>query len=134
MQKMAISHAWALAMTGVVSACDRTNETRMFTKGVEYVIAEAALFWDGLVKISASVKNVRSDHFATEFTACVAARYALLRRFGFACLVTDIVSRADDIRTATSVYIITARMPMAVHKLDAEFVAVNCAENGIPMV
>ena len=134
MQKMAMSYALILAMTGVVSACDRTGDARMSAKSVEYMSTKAELIGDGLVKISASVKNVQSDHLATEFANCVAARYALLRGFGFARLVTDSVSRDDDIRTATSVYSITARLPPGVRKLDAEVVAVNCAENGIPMV
>ena len=134
MHKLAMTYALVLAMTGVVSACDRTGETWVSAKGVEYVSTEAELIGDGLVIISASVKNVESDHFATEFAACVAARYALLRGFGFARLVTDSVNRTDDIRTATSVYSSTARLLAGVRKLDAEVVAVNCAENGIPMV
>ena len=106
----------------------------MSTQGMDYVSAESELIGDGLVKISASVKNAESDHFASEFAACVVARYALLRGFGFARLVTDSVSRTEDIRTATSVYSITAHLPAGVRKLDAEIIAVNCAENGIPMV
>ena len=134
MQKMTMSYALVLAMTGVVSACDRTGEKLMFTKGVEYMSTEAELMGDGLVRISACVRNVQSSHFATEFAACVAARYAFLRGFGFARLVTDSVNRADDIRTAISIYSSTARLLAGVRKLDAEVVAVNCAENGIPMV
>lgn len=134
MPKMAMLYALVLAMTGIVSACDRTGDSRMSAKDVEYISTNAELIGDGLVKFSASVKNVQSDHFATEFATCVAARYALLNGFGFARLVTDSVSRDDDIRTATSVYSITARLPPGARKLDAEVVAVNCAENGIPMV
>ena len=134
MQKMAMSYALILAMTGVVSACDRTGDARMSAKSVQYTSTKADLIGDGSLKISASVRNVQSDHFATEFATCVAARYALLHGFGFARLVTDSVSRDDDIRTATSVYSITARLPPGARKLDAEVVAVNCAENGIPMV
>ena len=134
MQKMAMSYALILAMTGVVLACDRTGDARMSAKSVEYMSTKAELIGDGLVKISASVKNVQSDHFFTQFATCAAALYALLCGFSFARLVTDSVSRDDDIRTATSVYSITARLPPGVRKLDAEVVAVNCAENGIPMV
>ena len=134
MQKMAMSYALILAMTGVVSACDRTGDVRMAANSVEYTSTKADLIGDGLVKMSASVKNIQSDHFATEFASCVAARYALLSEYGFARLVTDSVSKDDDIRTATSVYSIAARLPSGVRKIDAEVVAVNCAENGIPMV
>lgn len=134
MQTMAMSYALVLAMTGVVSACDRSGETRMSQKGLEYVSNEAQLIGDVLVKISASVKNVESDHFATEFATRFTVRYALLRGFDFARLVTDNVSRADDINNATSVYSITAPLPAGARKLYAEVVAINCAENGIPMV
>ena len=134
MQKMAMSHALVLAMMGVVSVCDRTGDKLMSTKCVEYMFTEAELIGEVLVRISDSVTNVQSDHFVTEFAACVAARYAFLRGFGFARLVTDSVSRADDVRTATSVYSSTSRLPARVRKLDADVVAVNCAENGIPMV
>ena len=134
MRQMTMLYTLVLAMTGVVSACERTGATALSTRGVNYVSAEAELIGDGLVKIFASVKNAESDHFASDFAACVAARYALLRGFGFARLVTDSVSLTQDIRTATSVYSITARLPAGVRKLDAEVVAVNCAENGIPMV
>ena len=121
-------------MTGVVSACDRSGETRMSQKGLEYVSNEAQLIGDVMVKISASVKNVESDHFATEFATRFTVRYALLRGFDFARLVTDNVSRADDISNVTSVYSITAPLPAGARKLYAEVVAINCAENGIPMV
>ena len=134
MRKMAMSYGLVLVMTGAVSACYKTDDTWMSAKGLEYMSTTAELIGDGLVKISASVKNVQSDHFATEFATCVAARYALLRGFGLARLVTDSVSRDDNIRTATSVYSISARLPPGVRKMDAEVVAVNCAENGIPMV
>mgnify|MGYP001489139111 CR=1 FL=1 len=49
MQKMAMSYALVLAMTGVVSACDRSGETRMSQKGLEYVSNEAQLIGDVLV-------------------------------------------------------------------------------------
>ena len=134
MRQMAMSYALILVMAGIVSACDRTSAPTVSTQGVDYMSAESELIGDGLVKISASVKNAESDHFASEFAACVAARYALLRGFGFARMVTSGVSRTEDVRTATSVYSITARLPAGVRKLDAEVVAVNCAENGVPMV
>ena len=134
MRQMAMLYALVLAMAGVVSACDQMVSTPMSTKAVDYVSAEAELIGDGLVKISASVKNAESDYLASAFAACVAARYALLRGFGFVHLVADSVSHTGNVRTATSVYGITARLPAGVRKLDAEVVAVNCAENGIPMV
>ena len=135
MRQLALSYALILAMAGVVSACDQTRvATPASYEAVEYVSANSELIGDGLVKVSASVKNAQSDKFASDFAACVAARYALLRGFGFARLVTDTVTRSDDIRTATSVFSISARLPAGVRKLDAEVVAVNCAENGIPMV
>ena len=134
MQKMAISYALVLATLGVASACDQTRETRMSTGGLEYVSTEAELIGDGLVKISAFVKNVESDDFDAVFTACVAAPYVLLRGFAFGREISGSISQIDDIRTATSIYIFNARLPAGVRKLDAEVVAVNCAKNGIPMV
>ena len=134
MQKMTMSYALVLTMTGIVSACYWTGEKLMYTKGVEYMSTEVELIGDGPVRISTCVRNVQSSHYATEFAACVTARYAFLLGFGFARLVTDSVNRADDIRTATSVYSSTARLLAGVRKLNAEVVAVNCAENGITMV
>ena len=134
MQKMAMSYVLILARSSVVSACLETRETRISTKGVEYVSTEAELIEDGLVKISAYVKNVESDHFSAKFAAFGAALHVRLRGLGFASGITDSARRIDDIRIATSIYSINARLPAEVRKLDTEVDAVNCAENGIPLV
>ena len=68
------------------------------------------------------------------YAECAAAQYALIRGFGFARHLRTNVVQEGGIWRGDAVYTISPALPDGVKKIDAEVVAADCAENGIPMV
>ena len=62
------------------------------------------------------------------------AQYTLIRGFGFARHVRTNVVEEGGIWRGDAVYTISPALPDGITKIDAEVVAADCAENGIPMV
>ena len=71
-----------------------------------------------------------SDRYAE----CAAAQYALIRGYGFARHLRTNVDEEGGIWRGDAVYTISSALPRGLKTIDAEVVAADCAENGIPMV
>jgi hypothetical protein len=89
---------------------------------------------DGLVRVRVDVKNAKQDAAVLSFANCTAARYAIDRGFAFARHIMSTLDYKFDLKSAEAVYLLSATLPPGSKKLDVEVVAINCAENGIPMV
>ena len=75
------------------------------------------------------------DRDAVErYAECAAARYALIRGYGFARHVRTNVSEEAGIWRADAVYTISPALPRGIGLIDAEVVAENCVREGIPTV
>lgn len=67
-----------------------------------------------------------------EYAECVAAAFTLKQGFGFSRHIRTNRSNTGGIWRADAVYSITPTLPRGSRTMDAEVIAQNCAERGIP--
>jgi len=95
---------------------------------------ETRLLDGDLVNFHVSMGGARDAGDVERYAECAAAQYALIRGYGFARHLRTSVSEEAGIWQGDAVYTISAALPRGLLTIDAEVVAANCAENGIPMV
>ena len=95
---------------------------------------ETRLLDGDLVNFNVSMAGARGPGDVTAYAECAAAQYALIRGYGFARHLRTNVSESSGLWRADAVYTISPALPRGLRTIDAEVVAANCAENGIPMV
>ncbi|WP_037271633.1 lipoprotein [Roseovarius mucosus] len=100
----------------------------------EYRGIETRLLDGDLVNFHVSMRGARDPGDVERYAECAAAQYALIRGYGFARHLRTSVSEEAGIWQGDAVYTISAALPRGLLTIDAEVVAANCAENGIPMV
>ena len=119
----------------LITGCEKSLAERHSSDlQIEYVSATSELIEDGMVRIRVVVRNAKQGSEVLYFANCAAARYAINRGFSFVRHVTSTLDYNLESKSAEAVYFVSAALPVGFKKLDAEVVAVNCAENGIPMV
>ena len=87
-----------------------------------------------LVNFHVAMTGARDQADVTRYAECAAAQYALIRGYGFARHVRTNLADEGGIWRADAVYTISPALPRGLKTIDAEVVAADCAENGIPMV
>ena len=100
----------------------------------DYLGIETHLLDGDLVNFQVEMRGARDRLDVDRYAQCAAAQYALIRGFGFARHVRTNVIEQSGLWLGDAVYTISSSLPDGVKKLDAEVVAQDCAENGIPMV
>jgi len=100
----------------------------------EYLGIETRLLDGDLVNFKVSMQGAESADDVARYAECAAAEYTLIRGYGFARHVRTNVDETGGIWTGDAVYTISPSLPDGIKKIDAEVVAANCAENGIPRV
>ena len=100
----------------------------------EYRGIETRLLDGDLVNFHVSMGGARDAGDVERYAECAAAQYAVIRGYGFARHLRTSVSEEAGIWQGDAVYTISAALPRGLLTIDAEVVAANCAENGIPMV
>ena len=119
----------------LVTGCEQSvAELHSADLPIEYVSVSTELIEDGMVRIRVDVRHAKQDAAVFYFANCAAARYAINGGFSFLLHVISTLDYKQDLKSAEAVYLISATLPPGSKKLDAEVVAINCAENGIPMV
>lgn len=68
------------------------------------------------------------------YAECAAAGYALRQGYGFARHVRTNVQIEGSLRVADAIYTVSPTLPRGLQTIDAEVMASNCAEQGIPTV
>jgi hypothetical protein len=135
-----ISLAAMIAAGGVSGCADASTEPQPQEPAPlvdpEYKGIETLLLDDDLVNFRVAMTGARDNADVARYGECAAAQYALIRGYGFARHVRTNVIPAPEGGTwrGDAVYVISASLPDGLKKLDAEVVAADCAENGIPMV
>ncbi|MEO0370757.1 MAG: hypothetical protein AAF231_04795 [Pseudomonadota bacterium] len=120
--------------------CEATEAQRDLPEPVtsgfapDYLGIETHLLDGDLVNFQVEMRGARDRLDVDRYAQCAAAQYALIRGFGFARHVRTNVAEQGDLWVGDAVYTISSALPDGVKKLDAEVVADDCAENGIPMV
>ena len=132
---------WAsLACVAVLTACAEAPEPRDAPEveradfAPDYLGIETHLLDGDLVNFQVAMRGARDRQDVDRYAQCAAAQYALIRGFGFARHVRTNVVEQGGLWQGDAVYTISSSLPDGVKKLDAEVVAQDCAENGIPSV
>jgi hypothetical protein len=129
-----------MGLAGMVAGCEASGVPP--TSGADSVSqfkpdyrgVQTHLLDNDLVSFQVTMAGARSREDVDRYAECAAAQYTLIRGFGFARhLRTNVVEEAGIWR-GDAIYTISPALPDGVKKLDAEVVAADCAENGIPMV
>lgn len=128
---MAMALMTPLALT--LSGCAETD-TAAPAFAPEYQGIETRLLDGDLVNFHVTMAGARDPEDVNRYAECAAAQYALIRGYGFARHLRTNVTEVGSIWQGDAVYTISAALPRGLMTIDAEVVAANCAENGIPMV
>lgn len=123
----------ALLATGL-AGCAASEGGQASRFAPDYRGIETHLLDDDLVNFRVEMNGARDSADVERYAECAAAQYALIRGFGFARHVRTKVAEEGGIWRADAVYTISPTLPDGMAKIDAEVVAADCAENGIPMV
>lgn len=123
----------ALMAAGAVSGCEAGRQGQGGFDP-EYYRVETDLLDTDLVNLHVAMNGARGSDDVTRFAECAAAQYTLIRGYGFARHVRTNITDQAGIWRADAVYTISRDLPRGLETIDAEVVAAECAENGIPMV
>ncbi len=85
-----------------------------------------------LVSFSVAMTGAADRSEVEAYGRCAAAQYALDQGFGFARQVRTIVTKKGQTWYGDAVYLISAQLPEGLRTIDAEVVATECEELGIP--
>lgn len=134
MRRAALISPIALVFAGAVSGCEHTDTNRVSRFAPDYQGVETRLLDNELVSFNVAMRGARSTEDVSRYAECAAAQYALIRGYGFARHLRTNVTEAGGIWSGDAVYTISSALPRGLKTIDAEVVAADCAENGIPMV
>ena len=121
--------------TAALGACTPAGEVpeergqQAVYQGVSTILLD-----DDLVSFSVAMTGARDRAEVEAYGRCAAAQYALDQGFGFARQVRTIVKKEGQTWYGDAVYVISASLPQGLRTVDAEVVATECAELGIPTV
>ncbi len=133
MKVAALISPLSLVVAGAVSGCESTApQTAAFNPSYQGV--ETRFLGDDLVNFQVRMVGARDSEDVSRYAECAAAQYALIRGYGFARHLRTNVTESGGIWRGDAVYTISPALPRGLKTIDAEVVAANCAENGIPMV
>ncbi len=100
----------------------------------EYRGIETGLLDGDLVNFRVEMTGARNNEDVATYARCAAAQYTLIRGYGFARHLRTSVTEQGGIWRGDAIYTISPDLPDGLKTIDAEVVAADCAENGIPMV
>jgi len=134
MWRAALISPAAICLAGGVSGCTAPDGAAVTRFAPDYRGIETRLLDGDLVSFRVEMTGARGTVDVERYAECAAAQYTLIRGFGFARHLRTKVVEEGGIWRGDAVYTISPALPDGVLKLDAEVVAADCAENGIPMV
>lgn len=74
-----------------------------------------------------------SAALATDYARCAVADLALRQGYGFARHVRTSIGLASGVHTADAVYTLSKGLPAGAVRLDADVIAADCRDRGIPV-
>ncbi|PID37081.1 MAG: hypothetical protein CR993_02100 [Rhodobacterales bacterium] len=129
--------AMVLVGLGLLTACTAPDGTKPGAKpGVlpAYLGVETRLLDDDLVSFQVTMRGAAGREDVAAYAECAAARYALIRGYGFARHVRTQVTETRGVWHGDAAYVISNALPDGVRTIDAEVVVADCAERAIPTV
>ncbi|SLN15215.1 hypothetical protein ROG8370_00401 [Roseovarius gaetbuli] len=124
----------ALSLLGGLSGCAEAGAGNAAAFQPDYSGVETRLLDGDLVNFHVSMRGARGREDVDRYAECAAAQYALIRGYGFARHLRTNLAEEGGVWRGDAIYTISAALPRGLKTIDAEVVAANCAENGIPMV
>ena len=100
----------------------------------EYKGVETVLLDGDLVQFNVAMTKALSHGDVADYAECAAAQYTLIRGYGSARHVRTNVAQEAGIFRGDAVYTISPSLPRGLKTIDAEVVAAECVERGIPTV
>ena len=134
MNRLSVITPVALLCAGAVSGCETTEPTAANRFAPEYRGIETRLLDGDLVNFRVSMAGARDKIDVSRYAECAAAQYTLIRGYGFARHLRTSVTEEGGVWRGDAIYTISPALPDGLKTIDAEVVAADCAENGIPMV
>ena len=127
---------WSLSVMAFagLAACAAPGADPEAAFAPEYRGIETRLLEGDLVNFRVRMAGARGAEDVSRYAECAAAEYTLIRGYGFARHVRTNVDERGGIWTGDAVYTISPSLPDGIIRIDAEVVAADCAENGIPTV
>lgn len=102
--------------------------------GIETRLLDRDYESDDLVGFIVEMRGARDRQDVADYAECAAARYALIRGYGFARHLRTNVEIESGVWRGDAVYSISAALPQGLRTIDAEVVAATCAQTEIPTV
>lgn len=124
----------SLLVAAMLMACTPTEDPTQELFAPEYLGIETRRLDDDLVSFLVRMRGARTKADVADYGKCAAARYALIRGFGFARHVRTNVQEEGGLWAGDAVYTISAALPDGLQTIDAEVAVAECAETGIPTV
>ena len=120
----------------LVAACQPGGEgpTLRQAPPATYDGVETRLLDDDLVNFRARMTGVATRADLDAYARCAAAQYTLIRGYPFARHVRTSITEEGGLWSADAVYTISPELPRGLQTLEAEVVAADCVEQGIPAV
>jgi hypothetical protein len=103
------------------------RQRRWVYQGVSTILLDT-----DMVSFSVAMQGAKDRADVEAYGRCAAAQYALDQGFGFARQVRTIVKKEGQTWYGDAVYLISAGLPEGLRTVDAEVVAGECVELGIP--
>jgi hypothetical protein len=114
------------------AACTPTPQTS--AGAPQYMGIQTTLLDGDLVQFRVAMRGGRGGPDISDYAACAAAQYALIRGFGFARHVRTNIDFVGGIWRGDAVYTISAALPDGRATLDAEVAVRDCGSRGVPTV
>ena len=125
--------AACVCATLLVSACaDPVPTAEDFIP--DYQGVETTLLDGDLVQFNVAMTKALTNNDVADYARCAAARYTLIRGYGFARHVRTNVTQEGGIWRGDAVYTISPSLPRGLKTIDAEVTTSECVEKGIPTV
>ncbi|MBV0911440.1 hypothetical protein KTJ87_03545 [Rhodobacteraceae bacterium ASV31] len=100
----------------------------------DYLGIETRLLEGDLVNFLVRMSPEAGREQVESYAECAAARYALIRGYGFARHVRTNVEMEGGVWLGDAVYTISNALPEGLRTIDAEVVVALCEDTGIPTV
>lgn len=128
-----------VALTGCAEQREVNHAVASATAAVtpftpSYLGISTRLLDGDLVAFDVSMTGARRNDDVARYAECAAARYALIRGYGFAQHVRTGVTQQGEIWHGDATYVISDALPDGVIKIDAEVTVAACTEAGIPTI
>lgn len=124
-----------LATTGILALAACTDPVPTAEDFIpEYKGVKTTLLDGDLVQFNVAMTNAQTPADVSDYAECAAAQYTLIRGYGFARHLRTNVSEEGGLWRGDAVYTISPSLPRGIKTIDAEVVAANCLEKGIPTV